>query len=93
MEYLLLILEEMYPNKSFRLTEIIEVNKMGIMEVGKNDPVDFEGYRGHYFELYIDDLSSETFESLEQMEDYIFNLYKIETVKDAEEIIRENKNE
>ncbi|MFA5049271.1 MAG: hypothetical protein WC516_09670 [Patescibacteria group bacterium] len=80
MEHLYLMLTELYSEKDFRIIEIFERFK--------NNK---KSRKIHRYEIYVEDRVSEEFKTFEELEDYVFNLYKKECVIQAENIV--NKHE
>jgi hypothetical protein len=80
MEHLYLMLTELYSEKDFRIIEIFELFK--------NNK---KSRKIHRYEIYIEDRVSEEFKTFEELENYVFELYKKECVIQAENIV--NKRE
>lgn len=81
MDHLYLMLTELYPDRDFRILESFE-------RIKKNKKF----LKSHKFELYIENRASESFKSLDDLEDFVFELYKKECVIQAENIVN-NKME
>ena len=72
MDHLYLMLTELYPNKDFLILEKFE--RITIKKKAKNL---------HIYELYIEDRASEKFKKFDDLENYVFELYKKECVIQA----------
>lgn len=77
MDHLYLMLTELYPDRDFKVQEFYERVKKS-----KNFA------KIHKFELYIEDRVSEVFKNFDDLEEFIFELYKKECVIQAEEILK-----
>jgi hypothetical protein len=73
MDEMLDIIYDHYPDKNFYVRTKVE-----------NIP-EADDFMEEY-ELYIEDYVSETFETWADLEEFVYNLYKKEIVKDAEDI-------
>jgi len=82
MEHLYLMLTELYPNKDFRIMEIFERFK--------NNK---KSRKIHRYEIYVENRVSEYFKNFEELENYVFDLYKKESVIQAENIANKREEE
>ncbi len=82
MEHLYLMLTELYPNKDFRIMEIFERFK--------NNK---KSRKIHRYEIYVENRVSEYFKNFEELENYVFDLYKKECVIQAENIANKREEE
>lgn len=72
MDHLYLMLTELYSNKDFQILEKFE--RVILKKKAKNL---------HVYELYVEDKVSEKFKKFEELEEYVFELYKKECVIQA----------
>lgn len=78
MKHLMMIIKKLYPERMFSLKEVYETDEV------YNCYVEYQ--------LWIEDRASEYFHDFQDLEDYVYNLYKEETWHQAEDILNKRRD-